>query len=353
MIQPLPSGYLLASGNTNTVYARWNNDPVGKPSIRLAAWMPDRHGTFTFSDAITDDDGDHWEEFFQDNCRSCYYYFITREFDPNDVGIDDEDHDGNEVVTVRVRSCCPCCREGISCVVFPCAAGHDGPVPSSSFSSVDDDVPPMAYAIDLQPTTGERMWDGVWMQRVDTVTRLATGEYPTLNTYGDRSVCWGNDNTVPQSLPEIVRQVLDSPANEDLGTAADLDNNRRKVRAAVCDDPLTGSFICSGYDAALLVHAAYQSSAYLLLRGSGFEAHNGVIAVGLHCHTHEQDGQTLQGYITSPGYGGRCWFLIHETSAAGTPIETRALLLGQIPNPHIACTSTERSSSEPAALAVN
>lgn len=347
---------MLASGNTNTVYARWNHDSVGKPSVRLTVWMPDRHGSFTFSDAITDNDdanGDHWEEFFQDNCRSCYYYFNTRDFDPSDVGFDEEDQDGNKVVTVRIRSCCPCCRDGISYVEFPCAAGHDEPEPINSFASVDNDVPPMAYAIDLQPTTGERMWEGVWMQRINTVSRLATGEYPALNTYGDRSVCWGNDNTVPQSLPEIIDQVLDSPANEDLGTAADLERNRINVRNAICDEPLKGSFICSGYDAALLVHAAHQSSAYLLLRGSGLEAHNGVIAVGLNCHTLEQDGQTLQGYITTPGYGGLCWFLIHETSAAGTPVESRALLLGQIPNPHNACTSTEPSSSEPAALAVS
>lgn len=353
LIQPLPNQYLLASGSANRVYARYNNDAIGRPSIRLTAWMPDQHGYLTFSaDIDNDDDNDAFEVFYQDNCRGCDYYFNEKDIEPTDAGLDEHNDLGNEVLSVTVRSCCPAYRSGLEEVHFPCAAGYDEPESSSSFSSISNAAPPMAYAIDLHPSTGERIWDGVWMQRINTVSRLGTTEYPTLNTYSDRSVCWGNDNTVPQTIPEMIQQVLDSPANEDLGTAGDFERNRIQACTEICHEPLSGSFIGPGFDAALLVHAAHQSSAYLLLRGSGFEADNGVIAVGLRHHIHEQDGQILKGYITSPGFNDLCWFLVHKTHEH-FQVSTRALLLGQIPNPHHPCTSTEPSSSELAALAVS
>lgn len=354
MIQPLPSHYLLASGSTNTVYPRYNGNAAGKPALRLTAWMPDRHGYLAFSENIgeNDDNDEAYEEFYNNNCRDCHYYFNQRTLSFDEAGVDEADQDGNEIIGVIVRSCCPCYREGVASVEFPCAAGYDEPE-RTPFAGLSDDAPPMAYAIDVHPVTGERLWDGAWMQRINTVSRMATGEYPTFNTYGDRSICWGTDNTTPQDLPEIIEQALDSPANEDLLDAGTFARNRNQVREATCDTQLSGSFIAPGYDAALLVHCGQQSNAFLLLRGSGFEAHNGVIAVGLRRHIHELNGQHLSGYLTQPGYQDLCWFLIHETSELGTPIPTRALLLGQIPNPAPLCTSTALSSSEPAALAVS
>jgi hypothetical protein len=352
LIQPLPSHYLLASGSDNTVYPRYSDNTAGKPALRLTAWMPDRHGCLTFAENLGENDDDAaYEEFYNDNCRNCDYYFNQRTLTPQKAGVDEE-VDGNEIIDVTIQSCCPCYREGVASVDFPCAAGYDEPE-RAPFSGLSNDTPPMAYAVDVHPVTGERLWDGAWMQRINTVTRIGTQEFPTFNTYGDRSICWGNDNTTPQDLPEIIEQVLDSPANEDLLDATTFARNRSKVREAVCDTQLSGSFIPPGDDAALLVHCGQQSIAYLLLRGSGFEAHNGVIAVGLRRHVHEHEGQRLEGYITKPGHQDLCWFLVHETSDANTPVPTRALLLGQIPNPEPVCTSTALSSSEPAALAVS
>jgi len=351
----------LASGSNNTVYPRSSNNASGKPALRLTAWMPDCHGNLAFTESIggNDDDDEAYANFCHINCRDCDYYFDERTLTPEEAGVD-EKVDGNSIISVTVESCCPCYRSGIDYVEFPCTAGHDDPG-RAPFAGLSNDAPPMAYAIDVHPVTGERLWDGAWMQRINTVTRIGTQEFPTFNTYRDRSICWGNDNTTPQGLPEIIEQALDSPANEDLLDASSFARNRNKVRSDVCDTPLSGSFITPGYDAALLVHCGQQSNAFLLLRGSGFEAHNGVIAVGLRRHIHELNGQYLTGYITQPGYQDLCWFLIHETHAyrtcAGeevlTPVPTRALLLGQIPNPAPLCTSTELSSSEPAALAVN
>ena len=343
LIHPLPPGYLLATGDHSSL----TRLPVARSLLRLTAFMPDRHGSITLSQGDSDDD--IYTDFERETCRHCDYYFETRSDDDPDL----EDNDGNPAIAVTYQSCCPCRRQDISWVSWPCPAGHDDPeLADSAWDEAHGPLPPMAYAIDLAPATGLCLYGSAWMQRLDPTSGLASSSYATLNTFDDRTICWGNDNSAPESLPEIVDFYSQAPSNADLLKPCDYVSNRGAVRHAGCHIPIRGCPIGPGHDAALLVSAEQHPAAYLLLRGSGhLSSGQGVIALGLRRHRLQHDGQDLDGFLT-PSIDGRCWFLLpHPERTTNSDLEFQALLLAQIPDPNSPCSSTPPSSSALAAPA--
>lgn len=339
LLHPLPEGYLLASGERLIT-----NHGVKREVLRLTCWMPDGFGDYEFDE----DTGADLDDFKEQNCRHCDYYFDTFN-DDDPVGI--EDGDGNKAIIVTYRSDCPCFRDDIDDVEWPCPAGHDEPAGLDRDDAIGS-LPPMAFAIDLHPSLGCSRDTLAWMQKCDTETLCVSNQWTSINCFDNDTVCWGNNNSMPGSLPEMVTTYCDAQCNDDLIKPGAFIGNMRRVRAASCTLPLTATTISGDHDSALLVHAAHQPQAYLLLRGSGYPAVNGVILLGLQGHSH--DG--IDGFITTADSRGRCWFLTYASEQPDADDGLRGLLLGQIPHPSTAflsCSSPAPSSSAPAALAVS
>lgn len=338
LLHPLPEGYLLANGERLIT-----NLGIKREVLRLTCWMPNGFGDYEF-DEDTEADLDSFKD---ENCDCCDYYFDT---DTNDCPHGIDDGDGNPAISITYRSCCPCYRDGIEEVRWPCPAGHDEPE-SLSYSDRSGSLPPMAFAIDLHPTVGFGQATLAWMQKCDTETRCVSDQWTSINCFDNDTVCWGNDNTSPGSLPEMVTTYCDAQCNDDLIKPGAFIDNMCRVRAASCALPLTATTISGGHNTALLVHAAHQPQAYLLLRGSGYPAVNDVILLGLQEHSH--DG--IDGFITTADSRGRCWFLTHASEQPDADNGLRGQLLGQIPHPSTTtpCSSPALSSSAPAALAAS
>lgn len=336
LVHPLPRRYLLASG-------RCSGDSK-LAAFELTAWFGEGHDYLEY-EGSTDRD-DILEEFEEEHCKGCDYYFDTYTDDPPS---NLEDCDGNSAISVTYRSQCPCKEDGISYVNFPCAAGHDDPTDTEV--DLSGPMPPMAYSVSLSPFDGTVVKDRALIQAitrdVGTDTWLCTSSWPTLNTYADGSICWGQNNH-PESLPVLVDQFCEAPANADLVKPFQYLEYCNLVRSSTPSRPIKGCLIEAGCVAALLVSITSHSSAYLLLRGSGYPADDGVIAVGLHHHVHMQDGLALAGYRTTAIHGW-CWFVL-PSSESDEPFQ--AELITQIPDP-TPCSSTPPSSSAPVALAAN
>ena len=312
--------------------------------------MPDEHGYCRFDSRSEDEIDDQWIE---DKCHGCTFNFNTYDAtDPVDLE-DIADHEGNPAILIRYESRCPYGRgEGFHCVSFPCPAGYDGP------SELNDDqynghFPPMAYSVDLVPGNGVIFRSYAWMQAVhepDDLGRSLTRSYRTVNAFDDHAVCWGEDNSTPESLPAVVATYIDANANADLLPPSEFDMYRTAVRRDRPTSKPAGVVIGPGYDAALLVSARHHRSAYLLLRGSGIQAIDGVIAAGLRHHVVQHDdpsGSQTKGFATDPDVNGRFWFF--SLDPLGNPDGSQALLLAQFS----ACTSTPPSSSALAAPAAS
>ncbi|QPN61986.1 hypothetical protein [Synechococcus sp. CBW1004] len=315
----------------------------------LSAWLPDGHGHLTYAGSCDSDDC--LDAFFEETCKGCDFYFQ----DYSDSDIDYEDGNGNPATSITYKSRCRCYEDGINWVSFPCPAGHDDPQDMSAPDVIDGPLPPMVYAIQLDPIRGRRLSDQAAMQAVDPSSRWLSALYESLNVFSHGAICWGQNDELPESLPEIVDTYAATPANGDLLKPSDYLANCRNVRSSRCTNPIGGCVIDAGFDAALLVSSQHQPAAYLLLRGSGFPAEDGVIAVGLHRHVLlEQDGQQLAGFLTAAS-DGRCWFVLpHPDHTGDTRLQFQALLLAQIPDPHsLPCSLTPPSSSVLAALAAS
>lgn len=346
LIHPLPSQYLLASGSHHTeVHGNHTLE-----LLRLTAWMPDRHGTCLFESSEIDID-----DWIHDHCSGCDFYFETyEEYDSSVIPII-RDADNNRAVSITYESRCPCKSEGFSAVEFPCPAGYSEPLEDDN-SEYNGPLPPMAYAIDCVPATGNVFETSAWMQAVNPNSHTVSSLFRAINTFDTHRVCWGPENTQPDSLPQAVATYSDATCNEDLLDAMSYAYNCKRVRADRAEEVPSGSLIGAGYDAALLVSIKQHLSAYLMLRGAGFPASNGVIAVGLRHHIQQLDdtgGAQIRGYISQPDSLGRCWFCANAPIDEHDPKPFLGLLLGQIPNPDSACTSTAPSSSEPVALAAS
>jgi hypothetical protein len=351
-IQPLPEGYLLASGEWNTF--KPNHSQTSYRTIRLTAWMPDNFATCYGSD--NGDDGQAEDEFFNDYCHNCIYYFEDEMLGRRECrDLELEDSNGNPVVTATVESQCPCYNDGIGDVEWPCAAGYDGP-DCDSAKQDDIDLPPMAFAIDIRPFNGWFVSKGTsaWCQKVSG-DGLCSDRWRTGNAYDNDIVCWGNDNDDPDTLALAAATYADAPGNADLISPLTFTQNRHSCRQSTPSHPLPGQLVRAGYDALLAASAADTPATYLLLRGSGIPADDGLIVIGLIATSHTlEDGSTVPAYRTEPTANGRCWLVINDPAALDQPeLDGRGLLLGQLPSPPEPCTSTTPSSSALAAAAAS
>lgn len=348
IIHPLPNNYLMATCKVV---------PHDKGFwLELKAFMPKGHGrVYTEDGESSVDEDEAYYDFKQDTCKSCDYYFNT--YSSSDYIDGDCDGDGNQAIEITYKSRCPCRAYGISYVHWPCAAGHEDPASSCS-SDIDGlSMPPMAYSVHLSLSAlspGLPVAHYACVHKCDPESGLVGNlVFRSLNTHSDNLICWGTGNDDPEGLPEAINQYIDSPANEDLLHFAEYKKILAKVHDVPCGKPVDDLLIQGGHDAVLIVTAVHQKSAYLLLRASGYQAKNGIIAIGLTSFAIEHDGEHLQGYVT-PAKNGRSWFVLpHPGVVDDENLQWQALLLAQIPDPLSPCSSHAPSSSAPAALAAS
>jgi hypothetical protein len=310
--------------------------------------MPDAFGV-----CEVESSQDYEEAFIEDNCNHCSYYFEEQSGECSEHDIEDED--GNIVISCRVRSQCPCYTDGLFCVSWPCAAGHSKP--SDSYGDGEDfSLPPMAFAVNLSPRSFTLFEINAWVQDVscDTGIWRATDRLTAINVHSNESVCWGNENSTPRSLPEAVATYSDTGANEDLLPVSSFKANISQARSQKPQHPVTGSLVGPGYDALLIATVAETPAAFLLLTASGAAATDGLIALGLTSTSHTfEDGTTVNAYLTDPLVNGRSWLLVNDPKTLeNEDYDGRGLLLGQLQSTAFPpCDSPAPSSSAPAVLA--
>jgi hypothetical protein len=347
-IQPLPDGYQLASGEHAITQNRVTRNTFR--TVQLTAWMPDN-----FADATTTGPGSDDEDFVDNYCKQCEHYFDEEELDRQDcssLGL--EDSNGNPIIAATATSCCPCYNCGLSDVDFPCAAGYADPDNADSEDTFS--LSPMAFAIDVELKRDLAIVrrTSAWCQKVSD-DGLAGSNFQAGNTYDDDTVCWGNDNDNPQTLSEAVATYTDAPGNNDLLSPAAFRDHRADTRRSSAVHPLPGQLVRAGYDALLVATAAEMPAAFLLLRGSGVPAEQGLIVIGLEAITHiTDDGSSVPAYQTEPTAGGRRWLVINDPAALDDPSgDGLGLLLGQLPSSPEPCTSITPLSSELVAAAAS
>jgi hypothetical protein len=287
-----------------------------------------------YATSMTGSRNPSYDDFVDERCNNCDYYFDVEDGDCDDM----TDNNNNPIYSCRVESQCPCHSIGLSEVRFPCLGGYDEP------SEYDDDdeetefrLPAMVFSIHidrkkLQPIRYSPI--NAEIQVVDAVARTVSYTLRAGNVYDDLRVCWGNDNSIPLSLPEAISSYASSPGNDDLLPTHRFLQNACESREI--DDtsfkPIKDPFIFGpGYDAVLIATAAYTPEAFLLLAGSGASHCNGLLMLGLKRYQH-CDGETVNGYITDP-IDGHSWLLIDHPDVieeCGEDYDAKALLLGQI-----------------------
>lgn len=341
-IQPLPPGTILASGERRP-----------DKSVRLTCWLPDRFATTPAADQA--DIGDIEEEFYEDYCRSCIYYFDEDSLNRSDCEEQRlTDSRGNPIVSAEIESRCPCHSEGLAAVDWPCVEGYSGPDDEAAGSDSEIELSPMAFAVDIAFTSSSIYSSAIkaWCQTVNE-DGLCGGRYQAGNTYDDDRVCWGNDNDEPDTLATAAVTYGDAPGNSDLLSPDVFSKHRRLCRAEQPEHPLPGLLVPGGYDALLLATRESTPAAYLLLRGSGIPADDGLIVIGLKATQQTlEDGSTVSGYVSEPACGNRRWLLINDPDQLDDSPAGHGLLLGQLPpDPLTPCNSITPSSSAPAAVA--
>jgi hypothetical protein len=349
-VQALPEGYLLATGSHYTDIASTHINP--RRYERITVYLPDGYGISDHAAPNLDDD-EIEERFFAEHCRNCDYYFEDQSGSCDGL----TDNNDNPIRSCTVASKCPCYEDGVRSVDFPCEEGYSDPFQSDSPGVFR--LPPMAFAVDLFARDLQCRAISAWVQSIQRHDDqwLSGPHLRAINTFDSDLVCWGDDNTRPVSLPEAVTTYIDAPSNDDLLPLSSFIANANRARHDQHVCLITALQVQKGYDALLLASAAATPEAYLLLRGSGLPAADGLIICGLTRASHTlEDGTTVPAYLTDPVIDGRSWLLIDNPAAldeGGERWDSTALLLGQIqststPAP---CDSPAPSSSEPAAPA--
>ena len=400
-VEPLPTGALAAAAERIT-----HDD--GQPALDISVWLPDEWAVNEARDSygrrinVNADNRTRNQEgsytpfqcFERDTCSDCQYYRESIDLPYDDVeGMEWMDDDGNHwpITSATADSPCPCYSHGIGDVIWPCPAGHDEPEPSDEDYDDEDDQDedddgdaPNDGLLHLGPTrfTTRRYLSGAVGPYLGLPLRYEfTAQLQKLSITGDdfsvsdtrrlsntydpsQTVCWGNGNSVPQSLEEAAAAYAQANANNDLLPVHTAARNCRLAAEDATPYGLSKLTIALPPTAdeerlALVVaDAATMPDAFLLLAATGAATGDGLAITAAQWvdALPLPNGQQFTGWATAPLAGGCSW-LIGQTAASGTTA-ARFVLLGQhnlqspIPSSlPLPCDSHALSSSAAAAPA--
>ena len=367
-IHPLPVGTLLA---------RLQGTPPEDPRqwLEISTWLGE-----DWADGTTEarsSDADREEAFKEEHCDSCSFYFDVDDIPVRDLRIDvsyqDEEVDIRQS-TLRVASPCPCYRDGIDDVDWPCASGED-------YRDYDpSDLPtaegePITYSytrfttrlnpssLQLGPSTrGYGCFYGVALQRIECVngTWLQSGALRSLNAFDEAGgeICWGYGTATPVNLADAAATYVRTPSNDDLLRLDGYDHNIENLDRTQFTEPTQGVQSISGAlfeptagEHALLIASTATPQTFLLLgTAPGAQIINGVAAVLATWHPAVPlpNGDTLGCWLSPALPDGTRWLAAMDPE---TNQPLNGLLIGQLKLPADLCASTPPTSSAPAALA--
>ncbi len=277
-------------------------------NLILSAWMPD--GLFTINHAV-EDSNDYFHESYCDGCeRNCSSY------------LDDYLDEDGVVIWEGVPG-------GYDCEVYD--EGYHGQDCPKGYEKEEEvfnfPVSNMVFEINLshQGTTEpfSRQTDTAYLcaGKLDEQNQIiATDAYMASNVFGSpgdmEGICWGY-NQKPDNLSEVVLQYISTPFNNDLlRIQAFYDNCQEARRAIQCNDYLrvsdSGTYLCSGKSALLLLDARQHISAFFQMLSAGFtslpEAPH-VMILPLSERTITLGTHSISGYCTDSDAVGKSWFV--------------------------------------------
>lgn len=170
------------------------------------------------------DEPEEDSDFIDRACIGCVHYYSSKEVEFNDhinVG-------GHLVYVTHVShdSPCPCYDDGIGSIDFPCIADEEpANIGNGSIYYRHLKAGVLLYAAERDVLrVYEKARQSAYTMVIEAVHVLPGTDFEVstttlpVNVYDDMQVCWGTENTQPQSLPEAVSQYLESPPNNDLAS---------------------------------------------------------------------------------------------------------------------------------------
>lgn len=336
-IMPLPKGASLA-GVTR-------DDGVLDTPLRLDAWIQGHWRTLNaINGSLTRD------QFLEDNCHGCNYYFESVTADDADVHYDLE-YDGHETRffagerRVSVASPCPCYSEGLSAVDWPCIAGEDLGAFDGQTTVAFENIRFSLYldAHSLAPT--RELDHSPWCVRMQGYSSDGeTGPYRftscerVLNVYEPHGeVCWGHYSVRPRSLADAAEAYAAIPGNEDLLTIDDHEAYTRDIRSELDHARLTYDGVLfpllSDCEHALIYCRATPAlrQSFLLLATAQSARILGDVAVlpATWRQVALPDGSTRSLWVGDPLPDGHCW-LFDAIADTNHGVLLNGQILGQL-----------------------
>ena len=336
-IQPLPKGADLAG-------IQYRDDIDGRP-LAIDAWID---GFWRY--VPTSRSGSLSDQFFDDNCEGCDYYFGRRSLNDSSVEYSVE-YDGHETEfasarDVQIISPCPCYGNGLSSVEMPCIAGHDLDAYDSDTGEDEIAFRNMRFSLLLNPVN-LRHFRGINHSPYLACTQRAksTGETgPYRFTRAERilnvfepyfEVCWGFDNERPHSLADAAEAIAVLPSNQDLLSIDGHQDNTALVERA----PATGEYggvlfpLLNDRECALILiraTAELRQSFLLLATAQSGRVLGDIAAVPATWQLVTlPDGEQRHLWVSDPLPDGHCW-LFEPTSEEEGDVLTNGQILGQL-----------------------
>jgi hypothetical protein len=288
----------------DTIAATATRLPRGQ--LELSVWVPGFDMDLDEGSKCSSEEG-----FIDEHCEGCDYYFEDYDLDSSELGrlgVDRLDDWAGAVISATVESSCPCWKEGLDCVSFPCRAGLSAPSDHAEGGSFNG--PPMCFSLTLNMAPpSSRAGLGI-VSSVDSTKAWSQAAYVkredpepaelclsssdrSLNIHPGGEVCWGcNDN--PVDLASMVEVYAGTTFNEDLMGYSEFHSVRKTMNSNMQGLALgkgcfakarRREFVDGRHAAMLVVHPTSHSKAHPLLLAMGAKPQgDGLIVLPLMWH---------------------------------------------------------------------
>lgn len=300
--------------------------------LKIKAWMKDGMGTLEYEDATSDVNN----AFYHDHCESCerctYSYYSEHYYDEDNDAID---------------------QDAGECMVYfegyhgqPCPEGYKIPdnTESDKFDLKNLVFEGIFFLTQKQFLSGrdQEGWSiGGTVERFrpfnfnvhvckgvldEDDNILHTYKRPCANVHCDveipsvGNVCWG-DNNYPNNIREAVSIFTSSEFNNDIIKISTFIEGLEEVeRANPTCNPKQDKFLCTGYDALMMLDGEHDRQAFYTMLMAGYkslpEAPH-IMLIPLEQATIQRGDNFYFGYLTKPDSVGRQWYISSENYLIG------------------------------------
>lgn len=306
---------------------------LNSETLDIRAWMPANYSEFVNSESKTQ----QYNDFFRSHCDSCHRngrsYFVEKYpelFDEDGDIISYNEGDSFFIGAEQTQSECSVWWRGFRGQF--CLEGNE-------FSSTDIElkkISNMVFDIKLKYRGPSPRFEKVYKgdnahlkagyfengEIYETISLPASNVYSNSENLAESGykygpICWGGVNT-PNNLRMIVDSYFQSNFNNDLLRISSFSSNIDQLESEKKDHKYKKSnhnFICSGYDALILIDADQNVQAFFTMLMAGFtsipEAPH-VMLVPAKTSTIQKGDSMYFGYTTQKDAVGREWYISSE-----------------------------------------